>query len=74
MQTDDPECVHGLGDPAWCTICNGTTSRAAAEAARVVHRMSARYNGRCQTCSTPIDVGDHIAVLASGAVICDACA
>lgn len=31
----DEECVHGLGDPAWCVLCNGReAAETRAEAAR----------------------------------------
>jgi hypothetical protein len=29
----DDECEHGMGDPAWCVLCNGRARREAKQAA-----------------------------------------
>jgi len=70
----DVECVHGMGDPAWCTICNGRESRERAELARAVHSISARRYGHCQKCHDEIEVGDTITLLGDGRWVCEGCA
>lgn len=45
------ECPHGLGEPAWCVLCNGRDAREKAAAAQeqqtVVATFTARYSGCC---------------------------
>lgn len=71
------ECPHGLGDPAWCTLCSGKDQRAktqaAAEANEVVALLIARFPGDCARCGDPIRKGDAIAKMADGRYLCGDC-
>jgi len=70
------ECPHGMGDPAWCTLCNGRTAAEEREARQVHHFATARYDGYCHRddCRVDIHVGDRIAITNDQAVICAECA
>lgn len=61
---EEVECPHGLGDPAWCYLCNGHAERdrkaKAADASAVVTPVwSARFPGTC-SCGEPIEPGHRI--------------
>lgn len=60
---EDTECPHGLGERAWCQLCNGK-----AEAARKLQAehdeekrfTTARFSGVCFVCGGHFMVGDEI--------------
>ena len=60
----DEECIHGMGDPAWCVICNGRAARdraAAQEAASTVeYSFKAKFVGRCAECLEPWRPGELV--------------
>lgn len=68
------ECIHGMGDPAWCVLCNG---RAAAEAKAaktddtVQFQFTARFAGRCALCGEQVEPGDTIGMTADKRIACE---
>ena len=67
------ECIHGIEDPSWCTICNGREVREQARAWNILYRFKAKYDGTCTNCSTGILVGDDVAMTEGRGVICGDC-
>lgn len=67
------ECIHGLGEPAWCTICNGRQAREDAIAWNIKYHFRAKYEGVCTNCFTDILVGDNVAMTEGRGVICGDC-
>lgn len=58
MPAPDDECPHGMGDPAWCTLCNGRDAREAQLAASMritrapgSYPLNARFPGTCAVCA-----------------------
>lgn len=70
---EDEECIHGLGERAWCTICNGKDEKERAIAWNIVAKFKAKYDGTCSNCSTGILVGDYVALTEARGVICSDC-
>lgn len=68
MPADIDECLHGMGDPAWCTLCNGRDQRAAqleqtqaGTRDRDVPVINAQRESECPLCHLTISVGARIA-------------
>ena len=59
--TDRDECIHGLDDPAWCSICRAEPTARPAPV-RPMRTFRARFDGVCSECNLPIIVG-HMIVL-----------
>ena len=74
MSTEiDPECPHGLGDPAWCSVCkHGPTKPEPVEV--VSDPLRAKYAGNCPECDLPIFVGTWIVKLSNERYIHERCA
>ena len=53
----DEECPHGLGDPAWCSVC---LKRTTLPEETFGDPFLASYRGKCHDCHEAIDVGDSI--------------
>ena len=72
------ECPHGMGDPAWCTMCNGragTEERALrAELRTVPFLWEARFPGVCAVCRDDIHLLEMIGRNVNGAYVCGGCA
>lgn len=66
------ECIHGLGDPDWCTICNGLSSREAALARKILYRFKAKYDSKCR-CGGDIREGDFIFKMGDEGYACEVC-
>lgn len=69
----DEECVHGLGDPAWCTICNGRENRQGSLEKTIQYTFKAKFNSKCNWCGESIEVGDFIVRTALDDYICEEC-
>lgn len=69
----EEECIHGLGDPAWCTICNGRKAREDAMKWNIEYVFQAKFDSVCDNCSTGILEGDTIAKTSGGLYVCSTC-
>ena len=68
----DEGCPHGLGDPAWCSVCKHGPSKP--EPVTVEALFCARYGGYCSDCGQPLTVGERIAKLSNGSYVHEECA
>lgn len=69
----DDECIHGLGPVSACVLCNGRAAREAAAAREVTAQWSALFDGPV-ACGCRVEVGDPLARLGDGRVVCGDCA
>lgn len=53
------ECIHGLDDPAWCSICRTGPTAPAPPPARE-RTLIARFDAHCDGCDLPISRGQTI--------------
>ena len=65
------ECPHGMGDPAWCSICKHGPVKV--ERPEIVATFRARYDGDCRGCSLPISVGQIVHKLSNDAYVHQGC-
>jgi hypothetical protein len=66
MPDDEDECPHGLGSPAFCSVCKHGPSKDArvqGEPEKVMSRFTAGFEGHCRECNLPIMPGQTIAKL-----------
>ena len=71
MSTSMEECIHGIYPSDCCTMCK---QHAAPPPEGVEYTFTAKYDGRCDACRRPIEVGDTIAAMADGQYWCKDCA
>lgn len=50
--SDQDECPHGMGDPAWCSVCKHGPTRL--EVQPYGYPFPSRYDGHCAECHLPI--------------------
>ena len=73
MSDDLDECPHGLGDPAWCVLCNGREKRERAARNVEVYRFVAKYASTV-SCGHQAVEGDVLVHMADERIVCEACA
>ena len=72
---EEEECPHGMGDRAWCVLCNGR-AKAEEEVVCVTGVFKARYANWMQNkhCVHYVNVGESIYALSDGCFVCSDCA
>lgn len=58
----DTECPHGLGERAWCVICNGRDQAERKAQQSRTRAFDARYISTCPECKRIITVGQSIVI------------
>jgi hypothetical protein len=66
------ECLHGMEDPAWCSICKHGPEKAQPE--KIDYAFDARYDGECPECDLPITIGQHCVRTTQGRTLHRRCA
>lgn len=58
MTAVEVECPHGMGDPAWCSVCKHGPSKPAHRERRSVEApFAAKFEGVCPECRHVVQPG-----------------
>jgi len=68
----DEECPHGLGEPAWCVLCNGRDKREAARALSPAYRFRAGFDSTVD-CGHAVVQGELLTRLENNRIVCEDC-
>ena len=68
--SEDLGCIHGMDDPAWCSMCSGKKDD---DRETIEYGFAAQFDSHCDECNLPVSVGQRIAKMSTGRYIHEAC-